>query len=147
MFIFKRKPRDFPNNDIISCVYIVYRNEVLFLKYNKTKSVNNVGKWTIISGKNNTDENEIECAIRELKEETGIEAKESDLTPVGVYYYKGNVNRKVYDYLLKINNKPKIILSDEHIDYRWVKMNEINSLELVRGRDEIIRYSKLSWMS
>lgn len=52
MFIFKKKPSEFPNNDLISCIYVVYKDEILFLKYNKAKSITNIGKWTIVSGKN-----------------------------------------------------------------------------------------------
>lgn len=146
MLIFKRKPKVFPDNDIISCIYVMYSNNILFLKYSQAKNESNIGKWTIVSGKNEESENEIQCALRELKEETGIEAQEKDLIPVGTYYYKGNVNRKVYDFLLKVLNKPNIRLSSEHSEYKWVNIKDIKRLELVRGREEIINKSKLDWI-
>lgn len=146
MFIFKDKPKVFPDHDIISCIYVIFKDEILFLKYGNAKSAKNIGKWTIVSGKNETNENEVECALRELKEETGISANENDLVFIDSYYYKGNVNRKVYDYYLKLATKPHIILSEEHTEYKWVRKEDINRLDLVRGRVEIIQFSKLNWL-
>lgn len=39
------------------------------------------------------------------------------------------------------------MLSDEHIEYKWVTRDKIKDLDLVKGREEIIKFTKLNWMN
>jgi 8-oxo-dGTP pyrophosphatase MutT (NUDIX family) len=144
MIISKTKPENFNDNDCISCIYVFCNDEFLILQYSQKGPKDNhlIGKWGIVSGKNEKSENKRECAIRELMEETGIRADIKDLEEIGLYYYLGNVNRVVYDFILKVDKKPNIKLSKEHKDYKWVTKENIDKYPLVRGREEIINKFK-----
>ena len=145
MLISNKEPKSFSNNDIISCVYVIYNNKVLLLQYGKKgpQDKDLVGKWGIVSGKNEKGENKYQCAIRELFEETGIVINKEDLKEYGSYYYMGNVNREVFDYLLILDQQPRISLSKEHRNYEWVNVEDILKYDLVGGRREILKRKKL----
>lgn len=68
----------------ISCgVIILYRNKILACKpYGKFDGRHDIPKGQVDEG-----ESYIECAIRETREETGLELKESDLVELGHYKY------------------------------------------------------------
>ena len=141
MLISNKKPNDFSNNDLISCIYVIYNNKILLLQYGKKgpKNKDLIGKWGIVSGKNEEGEDRYECAIRELFEETGITIDIKDLQEYGHYFYMGNVNREVFDFLIVLNQEPEIKLSEEHKKYEWVKLEDILKYDLVRGRQEILK--------
>lgn len=61
----------------VASIAVMTDGEILMGKRNDN------GKWTLPGGHGKKGENPIEIAIRELKEETGIEAKEEDLTYLG----------------------------------------------------------------
>lgn len=92
--------------------------------------------WQFISGGGENDESPNETAIRELKEETGIDIKGNELIklessstiPVvnitGKYTWGENVFVvPEYSFAINVNNR-KIILSDEHKAMQWMHYNE-----------------------
>jgi 8-oxo-dGTP pyrophosphatase MutT (NUDIX family) len=90
-----------------------------------------VGQWTIPGGKvEKSDASYIAGAQRELREETGVDVKLSDLQYIGMpkpekYYYlalewEGEVKIDVP------NPKTSII---EHDDYKWATIKEIKGLD------------------
>lgn len=75
---------------------------------------------------------EFETALRETEEEAGL--GQSHLEVVDNfqktlrYPVKGNPKRVVY-WLAKLKNPvTDVTLSDEHIDYKWLKLQEANKL-------------------
>ncbi len=115
--------------------------------------------WEIPRGKcefiQKTGENEkiLHCLKREVKEEVGLDVKPIKLIDVFEYSSKDRKRRAIqYNYLCKIvDDDPHIILSSEHINYKWVKsMSEVQlmlSSELVKviaqifnEDDKIINY-------
>lgn len=115
--------------------------------------------WEIPRGKcefvQKTGENEkiLHCLKREVKEEVGLDVKPIKLIDVFEYSSKDRKRRAIqYNYLCKIvDDDPHIILSNEHINYKWVKsMSEVQlmlSSELVKviaqifnEDDKIINY-------
>ena len=95
------------------------------------------GMWELTAGGSALKgETPMDCAIRELKEETGIEA--SDLREVKRIAH--DIHRSLYvEYLCVTDwNKTAITLQEgETIDYRWVEKEEI-----LQMTDEEIASSK-----
>ncbi len=90
------------------------------------------GHWGFPKGHMNPGEDEIDCAIRELSEETGISRKELEFEPgfqrMVDYSYRRN-NEDVHEdttYLLgAVPNPSNITLSnEEHTTFAWANIQE-----------------------
>ena len=82
------------------------------------------------------DENPYDTALRELKEETGINKQRSDLIfdnkshkfmiySEWIHRYKESIySNKEYIFGLKLDSEVSVTLSSEHSNYKWVDLNE-----------------------
>lgn len=97
--------------------------ELLLLQHNN-------GKWLLVGGRLNVAEQWDNGLKREIEEETGISDFSIDgILQVDNWEYKGLHQYGVF-FHGKTRKENKIILSGEHINYKWVK-----SLEEIRGLD------------
>jgi 8-oxo-dGTP pyrophosphatase MutT (NUDIX family) len=107
-------PRD---KKVFGCICITKENTVLLVKGRKTH------KWSFPKGHmKHTDRTNLECALRELQEETGVILDESPITykkysAAGYYIFDINEEYTVY---------PADCLEIE--DAQWVPIEEIASL-------------------
>jgi len=87
------------------------------------------GKWLLPGGRLHMGENWFKGLQREIKEETGIlDFTISSVFQIDTWKYKKDFYFGVF-YIGK-TNKINIILSSEHINYKWINTtNEINSLD------------------
>lgn len=83
------------------------------------------------------------CAKRELAEETGIDVSifEYDVGAPYSYFYSisPTKKKKVALFPLQLYQVPNVILSGEHIDSRWVSVNDIEKLDLYTEQLTTIR--------
>ncbi len=105
------------------CVFC--KDEVLLLKVAKERG----GFWQNVTGSVEDGENFEEGAIRELEEETGILTKvfSADYEFQFFSQYQNVVIEKAFYCFL--SQKPELILSEEHEEYKWIKINEVTSLD------------------
>lgn len=105
--------------------FIVDKNDKTFIiRYAQTK---NKGLYSGSGGHiDKTDKNSKEAAIRELKEETGIDYYKLTILNEKSYIYKKNTKIIV----LKVESIPRIKLSEEHDDYKKIKIKNINNYPL-----------------
>ena len=98
------------------------KEKILMLKRPKDKKVYG-GYWNFPGGKIEETETEIQCVIREVKEETGMDFKPSvkimdivdmNIEPKKVVVFDGNANGSVK-------------LSEEHGEYGWFTVKEIKN--------------------
>ncbi len=93
------------------------------------------GVWQVITGTIEHNEKAIDTAIREIKEEIGIQIEREELwilPYVAEFFnpYKDIVQfSPVFGALINIEDK--IILSDEHQDYKWVLYEELLELLII----------------
>lgn len=86
------------------------------------------GYWSIFGGSIEEGENSMICAIRELKEETGIEVPFHLLSYVKDIYNEticGSITRFSV-YFAGLLYQPEIVLNDEHTDYIWFDIKKID---------------------
>lgn len=82
--------------------------------------------WQFITGSVEGKEKAAEAALRELKEETGLSAVSLWVVPYVFSFYNADwdsVNLSPC-FAALVQGSEKIILSDEHDDYRWLKYEE-----------------------
>lgn len=94
------------------------------------------GHYCLPGGKVEHNEELIECAIRELGEETGIFIVDNNyLTPFTVRYGSG-YNKIIFTITM---NNPVVILNWEHDHYVWVNSFDITNLNIVPGLNTTIK--------
>jgi len=83
--------------------------------------------WEITAGSVLKGEDELNAAVRELEEETGIKVSKDSLTFVKSYLGQNSI---WFTYIHKINMKNHVIqlAKDETIDYRFISLDEFNHM-------------------
>lgn len=98
--------------------------------------------WAFPKGRNENKETEKQTAIREIKEETGIE----DLKFIDgfreknryIVDYGNEVSKTVILFIAKTNTF-NIKLSDEHIDFKWCNFKEARDLLTYSDAKKILK--------
>lgn len=113
-----------------AAVAIVDGEKLLMLKRSDNK------KWTMPGGTLDFGESLTDCAIREVKEESGLDVEIVDV--IGTYtdpnilvaYSDGEVRQEFTIVYAGRFTGDKVILDEESTDYKWVEFNEVANLEL-----------------
>jgi ADP-ribose pyrophosphatase YjhB (NUDIX family) len=81
-------------------------------------------KWSFPKGHSTDSETPLECALRELAEETGLKAIPEPTRYIKLVYG--------YYYLIKVDSQLKLAPTDEHeiMDAKWISLKEMESMDL-----------------
>ncbi len=86
------------------------------------------GHWDLPKGKLEDKETKLEAAVRELKEETGLEAYVyPDFEHSLSYFFKdnnGELIHKTVTFFVGKAHSENVILSPEHLFYKWVLLRD-----------------------
>src|SRR3989344_68047 len=125
---------------------IVFKTENGILKFLllKAPSVSVKNPHSIwLFPKGNVSENETlqDCALREVKEETGLTQIKPvwDFKITEKYMYKkdGNlISKTVYYFLFELTADEEVKISKEHISYSWVSLEDANKLLKIKAARE-----------
>ncbi len=91
------------------------------------------GKWDLPKGKMDADETLVECAVREVKEETGLKkiktGKEIEITYHTYVEYGKHILKESHWFLMNAKkSEPLIPQTEEDItDIRWVKKEDLKN--------------------
>tara|TARA_B100000745_G_scaffold93787_1_gene59176 strand:+ start:5101 stop:5562 length:462 start_codon:yes stop_codon:yes gene_type:complete len=144
---------------VVDCY--VYRQtddglKFLLMKRNLNKIYEHL--WQGVAGKIEDGETAPEAAIRELKEETGFDPVKVFVADHVSRFYEVHGDRINLVPVFGIEvNSDEVILSEEHIDFKWVTIEEaLNTLvwngqkkgiqtvhDMVIGDDDRMRWSKV----
>ena len=144
---------------VVDCY--VYRQtddglKFLLMKRNLNKIYEHL--WQGVAGKIEDGETAPEAAIRELKEETGFDPVKVFVADHVSRFYEGHGDRINLVPVFGIEvNSDEVILSEEHIDFKWVTIKEaLNTLvwngqkkgiqtvhDMVISDDDRMRWSKV----
>jgi 8-oxo-dGTP pyrophosphatase MutT (NUDIX family) len=113
--------------------------QYLLIQYNKK----NEGYWGLPKGHIEKGETLIETAIRETKEETGLNVKPMDgFMKTIEYTFKQNndlIKKTVYFYVGESDTK-EVKISHEHLDFVWLSYSDaIKKLTYDKDRDVLIK--------
>lgn len=137
--IYKKLPQKFFKvMDVVSC-YLEYNNKILLLRRCKGKVEE--GKWGLPAGKIKKGENKIKALCREVKEETSIKLKASELKLVRLVYVKHPAyHYNFYMYRVVLKKLPVVKLkTDENVAYKWVLPKTALKMKLIRGQDRCFK--------
>ena len=131
-------------NQKSSTIAVIDRHDRLLLLLRGETAPYNPNKYCLPGGKLEANESLVDCAVRELYEETNIEicGGSQYLQPVDVVYRNGN--SKVV-FLYRSPYIHSVNLNWEHSSYIWVELNDSLNLSLVPGlRTTIQRLGELT---
>ena len=146
---------------VVDCyVYNLIRDvpEFLILKRNKNKIYEHL--WQGVAGKIEKNEVAWQTAIRELKEETGLDPLNIFIADHVSRFYETKEDRVnlVPVFGIEVDSKD-VILSEEHVDFKWVHYAEANNTlvwngqkkglkvvnEMITNKDDRMRWSKVNF--
>jgi dATP pyrophosphohydrolase len=98
--------------------------EFLLLKRSPQQYYPNV--WQMVSGKIINNETAFQTALREIKEETNLSPQNFWVAPTVNSFYSsdGDYICVIPVFAAKVNYDSKVLLSKEHIEYKWVTPEE-----------------------
>jgi 8-oxo-dGTP pyrophosphatase MutT (NUDIX family) len=142
--ITSKKPEGYiPRIEIVAC-YLQREEDYLFLK--KSKGRNEEETWGVAGGRVEEGETPFKAVIREVFEETGIKIDPESLSFKNLLYVD---NPSFGKYLLHIhsyrcNKEEKVLLSDEHTEYKWLPLENAKKLTLLSGGLQSMSYFEKS---
>ena len=122
---------------VIGVVKLNDDDRILLLKRNARRRTS-PNKWQTPSGFPNEGESAEEAALREVKEETSLDGT----------ILKGGRAFEVLDewarwviipFLISVKSDKVVIDTKEHSEFRWIKVDEVSSLECVKGIEEDLK--------
>jgi len=85
--------------------------------------------WQMITASCEEDESTIETALRELGEETGLEASEMFVVPhINTFYFDNHDSICLSPVFMAMVDSDDVKISDEHTEYRWATYDEAKQL-------------------
>lgn len=138
--VFDKKPVDFNPKVSITAAYVEVDGRLLFMQLSKIKQEANC--WGVPAGKLEINELPEEGVRRELFEETGISLDvNAQVSSLGqLYVRKPDIDYIYHAFRIQLTHTPQIILSEEHITYKWLTPHEVEELTLMAGAQEAFRF-------
>jgi 8-oxo-dGTP diphosphatase len=132
------KPRDFVSKfKVVSC-FVQVGEEILLLHRQPYKIHGN--QWGLPAGKVEEGETIFEAILRELREETGIEADLKLFRSLGMRFVRQDKDFDYYMHRIVLPSKPKIIISQpEHQSFCWINPKAKLGLELVPDEETCLQ--------
>ncbi len=98
------------------------------------------GLWQMVTGKIIPTEKAFETALREIKEETGLIPLQLWIAPTINSFYepKDEYICLLPVFVAKVDAGSKIIISDEHTEYKWLEKDKAKELLAWPGQREAV---------
>jgi len=117
---------------------VIVGEQVLVVK--RSEAMSNAGLWCLPCGFMDWNECPHFACIRELLEETGIDIRE--LNPINSDSHRPHaLNGTALQFEFRLQGIPTVnINTEECVDYKWISLNDLDSLEWAFFHDELITY-------
>ena len=121
-------------------VFILNSNKEILLQKRSVLKRFSPGKWGLCAGHVSYDETLEDAALREIKEEIGLDIGVGDLNPIGdklvLLYDKGA--HITYHYYIKVDKSADdfIIQKEELSEVKWFLIDDV--IDMIKNKDESI---------
>ena len=138
--VFNEPPEGFDLSFQAAGCYCRYEDKILLLRRHPTRYDGNT--WGVPGGKFEKGETARQAVVREVLEEVGIDIDNSALLHVGTFYMRHpGVEYVFHTFYLQLDKQPCVVLNlEEHVEARWVTLEEAWQLPLVRGGEECLMH-------
>lgn len=138
--VFEEKPESFVSQLTIVGCYCQFKERFLLLHRHVEEFDGDT--WCLPAGRLEEGEKIIAGAVRELKEETGIEVGKKDLKHLGDLFIEASGFRYTFViYQKRFLEEPEVSLDlTEHVAFRWVTLDEALALPLVQAGKEVLQF-------
>lgn len=117
-------------------------NRRFLLRHNKPFN-GREDEWTIVFGGVEEDENYSETAVREVREEFGINVSETVDLEYTVVFENDKGKNIIHFYACKVDNiNVKVTLNEESIGYDWMTLDGV--MEVMKYDDEKKAFDKIN---
>ncbi len=129
---------------VTTCLLLNDEGKLLILKRSK-KVKTYKGQWGGVAGYVEENEKPYDTALKEIKEEVGLEKKDVNLVkrygPVNFTdFYEGkSYDWQIYVFVFIIKKNSKINIDWEHIEKRWILPSEIGEYNTVPLLKDIVQ--------
>jgi 8-oxo-dGTP pyrophosphatase MutT (NUDIX family) len=117
------------------------KTKAVFLHLRDGNTAVNPHKWGFFGGTSEGDETPRQCFIRELKEETGYVASESEVKEVRNYFNTERQTQRHVFYIEKYVSKETLVLG-EGAGFDWLPLDELGKYDLTEKTINDIGYFK-----
>lgn len=140
MFVFfDQPPPSFSSAVQASGCYCEHEGRFLLLKRHRSRPSGET--WGVPGGKLEADENPLEGIIREVHEEIGLILQPDKLFFVKTAYIQyGEIQYVFHMFRTQFEEKPAIVLNEEHTEHRWLTAEEALQFPLIPGGQECLRF-------
>lgn len=129
----------------IVCGAVVEKDGKILLVQEAKKSA--FGLWNIPAGKLDPPEKIVDAAIREIKEETGLDVTIGGLLGIYQYFPKSDIMTIRFQFKASAIQPELKIPKDEIMDARWFSPEEILAMDDSKLRSQVIKASVLDFLS
>ncbi|MDO4670894.1 MAG: 8-oxo-dGTP diphosphatase [Aerococcus sp.] len=124
-------PLEQPAHLLTSLVYLFHEDDVLMMLRNKKKQDVNEGKWVGVGGKFENEETPLECACREVMEETGLVLTAPTYHGLVTFIYPDYPT--TYMFLYSGQVEETTLLENDEGSMAWIDKSDIFALNLWEG--------------
>lgn len=114
-----------------TCVYLIHDGKWLMLYRNRKPHDVNAGKYIGVGGKLEQGETPVQCAVREVWEETGLTMQEPVYVGTVYFTYPHLEEEKIWIYTCR--RYTGIMHEDNEGTLQWVREDQITGLSLWEG--------------
>ena len=117
---------------------VKYKNKILILK-KSPDDWNYPNKWSFCSGNVKEFESAENSVLREIKEETGLDAK---IVKRGKLFQKNDKSKErswvIMPFLCEVKSK-NVKLDHENVEFRWINYKDIKDYQTVPGLEKDLK--------
>lgn len=109
--------------------YRIKEGEPEFLLFLRSSKKIYANQWRMVGGKVEKGETYWEAALREFKEETSLHPESFWTIPSVNTFYETKTDQihQIPAFAVEINPDAEPILDDEHTEFRWISIDELDS--------------------